>query len=121
MVNSRGAHDGAPLHGKSVMDDRGIPTYLKRRFVAELTERDGFHCHYCGITLEQSTPPDFNPRGVSLDHIIPRIEGGADDLDNLVLCCRQCNAYKKTAHYHEFCFASWTDGVLLFLMGEEMP
>jgi len=32
--------------------------------------------------------------GFTIDHVIPSSRGGSDDLDNLVGCCRRCNASK---------------------------
>ena len=41
-------------------------------------------CSYCGS--------EGNP---SIDHLIPRIMGGADESDNLILACRACNSSKR--------------------------
>lgn len=91
----------------------------KTRKIKLLTERDGFHCHYCGCTLEENEITGFNPKGSSIDHAIAQDSGGTDDLENLVLACRQCNVNKKTKHYQEFRLGKETDLMLLFLMGEK--
>ena len=44
--------------------------------------RDQNICAYCGDEATQ------------VDHVIPRVDGGTDDLDNLVACCRRCNLLK---------------------------
>lgn len=52
-------------------------------------DRDGDRCRYCGLIVEWS-----NRRGSSggtYDHVIPN---GGTNLDNLVVCCRGCNAKK---------------------------
>ena len=41
-------------------------------------------CYYCGSM--------DNP---SIDHLIPRVKGGADDADNLIRACRSCNSSKQ--------------------------
>ena len=41
-------------------------------------------CCYCGAVDQ-----------ISIDHLIPRILGGADHSDNLVWACRQCNSSKR--------------------------
>lgn len=41
------------------------------------------HCAYCG-----STGP------LSIDHVLPRARGGADESDNVVWACRSCNSSK---------------------------
>lgn len=45
--------------------------------------RDGSRCRYCGAT-----------KRLSLDHVKPRIQGGDDAADNLVVACRSCNSRK---------------------------
>lgn len=46
--------------------------------------RDGFKCQYCG----EHRPP------LTVDHIIPRSRGGADQWENLVCACVRCNNRK---------------------------
>lgn len=59
-------------------------TPTKRRIVYD--ESSG-HCIYCGhlISLKQ----------LSVDHIIPRSNGGTDSLENLICSCRICNNNKN--------------------------
>jgi len=45
-------------------------------------ERDSYQCQYCGAEANH------------VDHIIPRCQGGSDDLDNLVAACEHCNCSK---------------------------
>ena len=45
-------------------------------------KRDNYTCAYCG-----------GP-GNEADHIIPRVRGGDDSLENLVCACRECNNKK---------------------------
>jgi len=40
-------------------------------------------CYYCGSV-----------DNLAVDHLIPRIKGGADESDNLILACRACNSSK---------------------------
>lgn len=49
--------------------------------------RDGHRCRYCGAVAHQA------------DHVVPRTQGGTDDLVNLVASCRICN---KTAGGRRF-------------------
>lgn len=48
--------------------------------------RDLYTCQYCG---EQ-----FNHRDLSVDHVIPRCEGGRTIWENCVTSCKRCNLYK---------------------------
>lgn len=45
--------------------------------------RDGMRCRYCG---------DSND--MTIDHVVPRCQGGSDSADNLVVACRRCNGRK---------------------------
>ena len=60
-------------------------TSLKCRF--EIFKRDNFTCQYCG-----RKPSD----GVKLhvDHMNPKINGGNEDMDNLITSCQDCNKGK---------------------------
>ena len=46
------------------------------------------HCAYCGTEL------DFSK--FQVDHFIPKLKGGSNDLDNLMPSCTECNRYKAT-------------------------
>jgi len=48
--------------------------------------RDRNLCQYCGQR--------FNTAELSLDHILPRSQGGGSSWENLVCCCLTCNARK---------------------------
>lgn len=49
-------------------------------------QRDGHTCQYCGISHE--------PRGLNLDHVIPRHKGGKTTWENVVCSCIRCNTRK---------------------------
>lgn len=48
--------------------------------------RDGHVCQYCGR--------EFGSTDLTIDHIIPKVQGGANDWTNVVACCRCCNIRK---------------------------
>lgn len=50
--------------------------------------RDGFRCQYCG-----KKPP---VRQLSYDHVVPRTAGGRTIWENIVTCCKPCNARKDS-------------------------
>lgn len=54
--------------------------------------RDNYTCIYCG------------KRGAKMevDHKIPFIRGGSDEIDNLVTSCVRCNRQKKDKTYEEY-------------------
>jgi hypothetical protein len=49
-------------------------------------ERDGYRCTYCG-----SEGDEF---ALHCDHVIPRCDGGSDNINNLTTACRHCNLSK---------------------------
>lgn len=51
--------------------------------------RAGHRCEYC-----RAPEAAFN-FNFEVDHIIPSSAGGTDDLSNLALSCRSCNAFKS--------------------------
>lgn len=53
----------------------------------EVLKRAKFHCELCGISAFE--------RALEVDHIIPRNNGGSDDLSNLQSLCYSCNSMKR--------------------------
>ena len=51
-------------------------------------ERARYRCEYCGLDILGSAD---NYKMWENDHIVPRSQGGTDDLDNLALSCLICN------------------------------
>ena len=45
-------------------------------------------CYYCGSI--------FEPRDLTMDHIVPLARGGRSTKENLVTCCKDCNNRKRT-------------------------
>lgn len=67
---------------------------LNRR---NLYARDSNRCQYCGR--------HFSTKELTLDHVIPRVQGGEHTWENLVCACVKCNAKKggrtpQQAHMH---------------------
>jgi 5-methylcytosine-specific restriction endonuclease McrA len=58
--------------------------------LGRLINAAGGRCTYCPRTVDRSD----GPRGATIDHVVPRSRGGGDDLANLALACRRCNAEK---------------------------
>ncbi len=48
--------------------------------------RDGCKCQYCGS--------EHPPTELTIDHIVPRVQGGTDLWTNMVTSCRGCNMKK---------------------------
>ena len=54
------------------------------RGLRSVLRRDGHRCQYAGC----------DRRGTTVDHVIPRCQGGPSTWGNLVACCQPCNARK---------------------------
>jgi hypothetical protein len=61
------------------------------RLYNEAMMLDKFTCVYCGLHDPELT----------VDHLIPRSEGGADIIQNLVACCGACNSKKGPRALYE--------------------
>ena len=59
----------------------------KLRF--KLAERDGPNCHICGGLMNFDRPR--RKTGATVDHVIPRSQGGSNDISNLKLAHKRCN------------------------------
>lgn len=62
-----------------------------------LVHRDGPFCYCCGMTCvvyDHNTGEAPPPNALTVDHIIPKVAGGSNDLENLAVCCLACNAAK---------------------------
>jgi hypothetical protein len=66
------------------MSEGRVTAALKRA----VAERAGSCCEYCRSQARLATHP------FSVEHIIPKIRGGAATLDNLALACQGCNNHK---------------------------
>lgn len=53
-------------------------------------QRDHYTCGYCGQEATQ------------VDHIIPRVDGGSHDMDNLIAACSRCNGLKGSRSQASF-------------------
>lgn len=60
------------------------------RKLAKFFAEKGHLCWYCGLPAE------------SLDHFIPRSEGGSSEDDNLIPCCIKCNTRKSARSLEYF-------------------
>jgi 5-methylcytosine-specific restriction endonuclease McrA len=62
---------------------------MNERAKARVRERAAHRREYC--QLEQSDSP---LAALHIEHIIPKVHGGTDDLENLALACIDCNLHK---------------------------
>ena len=55
--------------------------------------RDNFECQYCAKSLSS--------KEATLDHVVPRSQGGITSWENIVCCCTWCNRKKGGRTPHE--------------------
>ncbi|MFB9149549.1 HNH endonuclease [Roseovarius ramblicola] len=70
-------------------EDRPAPVPPSVR--AWVMERDNWRCHYCGTD-----------QNLTIDHKVPRSQGGTNDRENLITACKTCNCAKGTKSYDDF-------------------
>jgi 5-methylcytosine-specific restriction endonuclease McrA len=58
-----------------------------------LLRRFRYRCAYCGTKLTK--------RNRSLDHVVPLLRGGTNDITNLVPSCLRCNQRKNVQSVEE--------------------
>lgn len=64
-------------------------TARKRRISAALRERYGDNCHWCGKPMDFEAKDE--PLSATIEHLIPRSEGGVNAQHNLRLAHKRCN------------------------------
>ena len=69
-----------------------LPNYRTHRHT--LYGKQEGHCAGCRVL--------FPFRNMTVDHVVPRVGGGTDHLDNLQLLCGACNSTKGTRSQAEF-------------------
>lgn len=68
--------------------------YLSLEDWKNLLRRFQFRCFYCSVKLTK--------KNRSLDHKVPLVRGGTNDISNLVPSCLRCNQRKNVQTAHEF-------------------
>lgn len=70
----------------------------RKLLIGYLRERDGDACQICRrktIRWNVRSGPGGDDRGPSIDHVVPRSQGGEDDLANLRLSHWGCNRARR--------------------------
>jgi 5-methylcytosine-specific restriction endonuclease McrA len=66
--------------GQWIRSDARLAVYL----------RDDFRCLACLKNLR-----DADPRDITLDHVVCKVDGGSNKSDNIYTCCRTCNCSRQ--------------------------
>lgn len=81
---------GPPLpNGTSEVFETPYGILRRREARPLLAEAQNHRCAYCA---EPMTEPGEGPRSVTIDHVIPKRNGGTSGWHNLVAACKACNS-----------------------------
>lgn len=72
---------------------RPMNSARKKRVRSKFVARDP-RCHYCRKPVCNNSS--------TIDHVVPRSQGGTNEQGNLVLCCFDCNNEKGSQSYLAF-------------------
>lgn len=61
--------------------------YVSGTLRYEVLKRAKFRCELCGISADE--------KALEVDHVVPRNNGGVDEISNLQALCYSCNAMKR--------------------------
>src|SRR5688572_29721852 len=64
---------------------------MPHRLYEQVAARADHHCEYC------RAPEAISPDRFEVEHVLPRAQGGSDQLANLALACSPCNRRKSQA------------------------
>lgn len=72
---------------------------MRRRKISKTVRRDLYHafdgrCAYCGCSIDYDE--------MEVDHVVPVINGGRDELNKLLPACHDCNRNKGGLTVEEF-------------------
>lgn len=82
---ARGKPNGTYQGMKWIRSEKRLALYL----------RDNLACVYCGQGIEVGIR-------LTLDHLIPYIQGGSNQAENLVSCCLFCNSSRSDRNWKTF-------------------
>lgn len=67
--------------------------WIRKEKRAAIYRRDGNACVYCGRRTRGGT--------LTLDHVVPRAEGGSNEATNLITVCFECNSARRDRSIEE--------------------
>ena len=90
FVEVRGVNTCLYIPEKMVFVVPGAPNmrHLDGVTKSALYKRDGGRCSYCGNSVSRQE--------ATIDHIVPRAQGGVTSWDNVALSCKRCNSVKSS-------------------------
>lgn len=71
--------------------------YRTKEIDKEVWHRTNGRCCYCGKGLNP-----FERTGYTSEHIVARVKGGTNEVENLYPCCKSCNSQKNAKSVEEY-------------------
>lgn len=68
----------------------------------ELMKDSDGKCFYCKKQMKKGVWNEQHDDDMTVDHLIPKSQGGEDTKENLVICCRNCNRLRGTKKIADF-------------------
>jgi 5-methylcytosine-specific restriction endonuclease McrA len=85
----------------------------REQFRREVYKREGGRCFFCKTRVRLHWKGQFDGEqpddAATLDHIIPKSQGGRYELQNLVCACRICNARRGSRDAGKFLESTYGD------------
>lgn len=97
------------------MGARGNISVTRKR----LWRKQNGRCHYCKTHMVRTTKP--HPDAVTVDHIIPKCDGGTRQESNILGACWTCNNARGSMPYAAFCALIATRGRPAPTIGDVPP
>lgn len=95
-VGPKTAHRKRVKESKGFWPQRGSKDWIEPLVRLSLYERDSWSCHLCGEAVNRDA--HFNDDDApSLDHLLPRSQGGTHEHSNLKTAHRLCNSTRRDA------------------------
>ncbi|RLA43842.1 MAG: hypothetical protein DRQ97_12220 [Gammaproteobacteria bacterium] len=82
-------------HNRRKNNKRRGARYQKNYTLEQIAERDGWRCHICHRKVDPGIPRT-QPRGATIDHLVPVSADGGDEPSNVALAHRSCNIRRST-------------------------
>ena len=91
-------HHRAPYHWKHASIIRSA--WARSYYRARASEAQNHRCCYCGVLMCDPNPVDN--QSLTLEHVVPRGNGGMEHPDNYVAACRRCNTKRSSTPLEDF-------------------
>lgn len=69
-----------------------------------IASRQGFRCFYCNCRVDyaEKLPIGQSDRAITLEHYVPRSQGGQDNPKDCVVSCKGCDTFKGSMHGDQY-------------------